>query len=41
MQAMNLGPTIWSRIEELAGITAEPGKVTRLFLTPDRSAPRK
>jgi allantoate deiminase len=36
MQAMKLGSTIWSRIEELAGITAEPGQVTRLFLTPEQ-----
>jgi allantoate deiminase len=31
-----MGPEIWSRIEELAAITAEPGKVTRLFLTPEQ-----
>jgi allantoate deiminase len=33
---MKMGPTIWSRIEELAGITAESGKVTRLFLTSEQ-----
>lgn len=36
MQTMPLGPTICLRIEELAAITAEPGKLTRLFLTPEQ-----
>lgn len=35
MQTTGLGSTIWSRIEELAGISAEAGKLTRLFLTPE------
>ena len=33
MQTMQVGPTICLRIEELAAITAEPGRLTRLFLT--------
>jgi allantoate deiminase len=36
MQTMPMGPTICLRIEELAAITAESGKLTRLFLTPEQ-----
>jgi hypothetical protein len=36
MQTMPMGPNICLRIEELAAITAEPGKLTRLFLTPEQ-----
>lgn len=36
MQTMPPGPAICLRIEELAAITAEPGRLTRLFLTPEQ-----